>query len=178
MNTTQQKPLTASCRCGAVAFEAAGSSIISVACYCKSCQEAGQRIAAMAQAPPVLRGDAGTDFVMHRKDRIRCVRGGEQLEALRLSPTSTTRRFVAKCCSSPMALEFKGGHWLSLYRDRIAEEAPPLEERTMTAERPEGVELLGDIPSYAGHSRRFMWRLMKAWAAMGFRNPKVEGLPA
>ncbi len=77
-----------------------------------------------------------------------------------------------------MALEFKGGHWLSLYRDRIAEGAPPLEERTMTAERPDGVELSGEIPSYAGHSGRFMWRLMTAWAAMGFRNPKVEGTPA
>ncbi|MDP3748645.1 MAG: DUF6151 family protein [Phenylobacterium sp.] len=178
MNRRRQEPLLASCLCGQVAFEMAGPPILSVACYCKSCQDAGRQIEALAEAPPVLRADAGTDFVMHRKDRVRCVRGGERLEALRLTPASTTRRLVAKCCNAPMALEFKGGHWLSVYRDRLAEGAPPLDERTMAAERPEGVELLGDIPSYSGHSGRFMWRLMKAWAAMGFRNPKVEGLPA
>lgn len=177
MNTKRQQPLIASCRCGGVAFEAAGPSIISVACYCRSCQTAGEELAKAAEAP-VLRADGGTDFVMHRKDRIRCVRGGERLASFRLTPSSTTRRLIAKCCNSPMALEFKGGHWLSLYRDRMSEGAPPLEERTMTAERPEGVELLGDIPGYAGHSGRFMWRLMKAWAAMGFRVPKVEGVPA
>lgn len=178
MNPVRQERRTASCRCGQVAFEVVGPPILSVACYCKSCQEAGHRIEGLAEAPPVLRADAGTEFVLQRKDRVRCVQGGEQLEALRLSPTSTTRRLVAKCCNSPMALEFKGGHWLSLYRDRLPEGAPPLDERTMTADRPEGVELLGDIPDYASHSGRFMWRLMKAWAAMGFRIPKVEGVPA
>lgn len=89
MNTKQQGPLTAACRCGAVAFEAAGPSIISVVCYCKSCQEAGRQLAKAAE-PPILRGDGGTDFVMHRKDRIRCVRGGERLESFRLTPSSTT----------------------------------------------------------------------------------------
>ncbi|MDP3853314.1 hypothetical protein [Phenylobacterium sp.] len=85
---------------------------------------------------------------------------------------------VAGPRNSPMALEFKGGHWLSVYRDRLPGRAPPVDERTMTAEKPEGVELLGGLPSYPSHSGRFMWRLMKAWVAMGFRIPKVEGVPA
>lgn len=174
----QQEALTAACRCGQVAFQLTGPPILSVACYCKSCQEAGRRMEEMAGASPVLRADAGTDFVLQRRDRVRCARGGEHLEALRLSPTSTTRRWVTTCCRSAMALEFKGGHWLSVFRDRLGKDAPPLEERTMTAERPEGVELLGDIPSHPSRSGRFMWRLMKAWVEMGFRNAKVQGLPA
>ncbi len=67
-----------------------------------------------------------------------------------------------------MFLEFKGGHWLSVYRDRF--DAPPsIELRTMAGDRS-----FGDaIPAYRSHSIRFMWRLFKAWVAMGFRAPAV-----
>lgn len=169
--------LTASCRCGAVAFEVMGAPIICAACYCESCQEAGQRFAQIADAPPVLSADGGTDFILHRKDRIVCTRGGETLQEHRLTPESATRRMVAGCCNSPMFLEFAQGHWLSLYRGRLSEGAPPLEMRVMTANRRQGVELAGDVPNYATHSVKFMWRLLSAWAAMGFRVPKVKGVP-
>ncbi|MDB5456449.1 MAG: hypothetical protein JWP92_2034 [Caulobacter sp.] len=178
MSMTSPKTLTASCRCGEVAFDVVGPSIVSAACYCESCQEAGRRIEQLAGAPPVLGADGGTAFVLHRKDRIRCVRGGERLRAHRLKPESTTRRMVASCCNSAMFLDFTKGHWLSLYRDRLSDGAPPLEMRVMTADRREGVALSRDVPNYATHSGQFMWKLPCAWAAMGFRAPKVEGVPA
>jgi len=164
--------LIASCRCGAVAFEAVGAPILTVTCYCKSCQAAAGAIGG-----PILRPDGGTDFIMHRKDRIRCVTGGERLVEHRLKPDAGSRRMLAGCCNAPMYLEFAGGHWLSVYRDRL-DAAPPVEMRVMTDGRREGVELPNDIPSYATHSARFMWRLLCAWAAMGFRVPKVEGTRA
>jgi hypothetical protein len=178
MSVQPRGSMTASCRCGAVALEVIGPPIVTAGCYCQSCQAAGEQIERLAGAPPMLDADGGTAFVLQRKDRVRCVRGGERLEAHRLKPDSPTRRMVATCCNSAMFLEFSKGHWLSLYRGRLPEGAPPLEMRVMTADRREGVELPGDIPSYATHSGKFMWRLLSAWAAMGFRVPKVRGVPA
>lgn len=175
--SAKHKSLTASCRCGAVVFEAVGAPIVCATCYCASCQEAGRRLEELAQAPPVLDADGGTGFVLHRKDRVRCVTGGERLEEHRLKPESSTRRMVAACCHSPMFLEFSKGHWLSLYRARLAGDAPPLEMRVMTGDRRKGVELPGDVPSYKTHSGRFMWKLLAAWLAMGLRTPKtIDGL--
>jgi hypothetical protein len=177
VTTKQSGPVTAACQCGAVAFEALGRPIVSTACYCASCQDAGRRIEPLAGAPPVLDADGATAFVLYRKDRIRCLRGGERLETHRLKPDSPTRRVVANCCNSAMFLDFTKGHWLTLYRDRLPEGAPPLEMRVMTADRRAGVELPEDVPSYAKYSGRFMWKLLTAWAAMGFRAPKVETGP-
>jgi hypothetical protein len=72
-----------------------------------------------------------------------------------------------------MFLEFKNGHWLSLYRNRLPDGAAPLEMRTMTRDRRDGVELPANVPNYSTHSGKFMWKLLAAWAAMGFRAPKV-----
>jgi hypothetical protein len=158
-------------------LEVAGVPIVRVACYCASCQEAGRQIEQMPGAPTMLDADGGTDFVLYRKDRVRCVRGGEWMEARRLKPESPTRRMVATCCNSAMFLDFTKGHWLTLYRDRLPA-LPPLEMRVMTADRREGVVLPEDVPNYATHSGKFMWKLLAAWVPMGFRTPKVEGMPA
>jgi hypothetical protein len=178
MSAKQPESLTLLCRCGAVEFEAIGKPIVTAACYCASCQEAGAGIERLVEAPPVLEADGSTSFVLHRKDRIRCTRGGERLEDHRLSPAAPTRRVVATCCNSAMFLEFSKGHWLSLYRNRVSGNAPSLEMRVMTRDRREGVMLSDDLPSYETHSGKFMWRLLTAWAAMGFRVPPVGGLRA
>jgi hypothetical protein len=178
MSAKQPESLTMTCRCGAVAFEATGEPIVTAACYCASCREAGGRIEQLPDAAPVLEPDGSTNFVLQRKDRIRCTKGGERLEDHRLTPDAPTRRVVATCCNSAMFLEFTKGHWLSLYRNRMGEGAPPLEMRVMTRDRREGVQLPGDVPSYATHSGKFMWRLLSAWAAMGFRVPAVQGARA
>jgi hypothetical protein len=158
-------------------LEVAGVPIVRFACYCASCQEAGRQIEQMPGAPTMLDADGGTDFVLYRKDRVRCVRGGEWMEARRLKPESPTRCMVATCCNSAMFLDFTKGHWLTLYRDRLPA-LPPLEMRVMTADRREGVVLPEDVPNYATHSGKFMWKLLAAWVPMGFRTPKVEGMPA
>ena len=50
----------------------------------------------------------------------------------------------------------------------------PLDVRTMTVDRRAGVMFDNDLPSPKEHSAWFMWKLMTAWIAMGFRAPKVE----
>ncbi len=145
MSGNQPELVTLSCRCGAVEFEAAGKPIMTAACYCASCQEAGAGIERLPDASPVLEADGGTNFVLHRKDRIRCVKGGERLEDHRIRPDSPTRRVVATCCNSAMFLEFSKGHWLSLYREP--------DRRRPAADRD-----LGDDPRPArgcGAARRF-----------------------
>ena len=47
--------------------------------------------------------------------------------------------------------------------------------RMMTAERPAGVILPDDMTNYSGHSAKFMLTLLRAWMAMGFRRPVVDG---
>jgi hypothetical protein len=124
-----------------------------------------------------LAGDGGTDYVLYRKDRVRCARGGDLLEERRLKPDSPTRRMVARCCNTAMFLDFTKGHWLTVYRGRLPGDIPPANMRMMTAERPEGVILPDDMANYPGFSAKFMLKLLRAWIAMGFRRPAVDGLP-
>lgn len=178
MTEAKRPHLIASCECGAVRIEAAGAPIMAVACCCASCQEAGRRFELLPGAPPVLDADGGTPFVLHRKDRVRCVAGGEKLIEHRLDPASATRRMVANCCNSAMFLDFTKGHWLSIYSRRLGGSAPPIEMRTMTGDRREDAELSEDVPNHKTHSGRFMWKLLGAWIAMGLRCPAVKGIPA
>jgi hypothetical protein len=163
------------CRCGQVRLEARGTPILTSACYCTSCQTAGATLQARPGAPQILQTDKGTPFMLFRKDRVRCVAGAELLAEHRLSPDSSTRRVVATCCNSAMFLEFTKGHWLSLYMERFApSDRLPVDLRTMTRDLAPPVSFDDGIPAYATHSGRFMWRLLAAWAAMGFRSPKIE----
>jgi hypothetical protein len=176
--TTGSRTYVSACRCGEVRLEASGAPILSVTCHCESCGKAAAGFATLPGTPRVLDAEGGTEFTMFRKDRVTCVRGAALLRLHRLTPEATTRRVLARCCDSPMFLEFTKGHWLSLYRDRIGAEAPPIEMRVMTGDRREGAPLSGDLPSYGTHSFTFMWRLFAAWAAMGFRVPALEPIEA
>lgn len=163
------------CRCGQVALEVRGEPILVPVCYCESCQKAGAMIAGLPDAVPTLGEDGGTPFVMVRKDRIACLRGEALMAEHRLTEKSSTRRVIATCCNSAMFLEFSQGHWLSLYRDRYApEERPEIEMRVMTKGKRADVSFGDALPVYATHSGRFMWKLLGAWVAMGFRTPKVD----
>jgi hypothetical protein len=164
---------TASCTCGQVSFALSGAPIMHVECYCTSCRTAGRAFEQAPGAPRVVTDDGGTDFVLYRKDRARLVTGGDRLREHRLKPDSPTRRMVAACCDTPVLLEFASGHWVSFYRGRLPGDVPPLQERTMTIDRPAGVTLPDDVPNSRRQSAKFMWRLFTAWAAMGFRVPKV-----
>ncbi|HTO84909.1 MAG TPA: hypothetical protein VMQ73_21990 [Methylomirabilota bacterium] len=169
--------VSAACRCGKVELQIAGAPILCSICYCASCQEAGRRHQAAPGADPVLAPDGGTDYVLYRKDRVRCVRGGDLLEERRLQPASPTRRMYARCCNTAMFLDFTKGHWLTLYRGRLPADIPPATMRMMTAQRPAGVILPDDMANYPGHSGKFTLKLLGAWIAMGFGRPAVDGVP-
>ena len=168
---------TASCQCGSVALRVEGLPIARAACYCESCQEAGRLIGQLPGTSAVLGPDGGTDYLLFRKDRVRCERGGERLEEVRLRPGSPTRRMVASCCNTAMFLDLRKGHWLSLYCDRVAGSVMPLQMRIMTAEKRAGVILPKDVPAYDGRAGKLMWKLLTAWAAMRFKIPDVAGVP-
>lgn len=72
-----------------------------------------------------------------------------------------------------MFLDFTKGHWLSIYRNRIPEGAPPLELLLMTNERRAGVTLANDVPTSGGVSGLFVLKMLGAWIAIGFRRPEV-----
>jgi hypothetical protein len=168
--------VSASCRCGKVALQIDGAPILRGICYCASCQEAGRRHQAVSGADAALADDGGTDYVLYRKDRVRCVQGGDLLEERRLKSGSPTRRMYARCCNTAMFLDFTKGHWLTVYRGRLPSDIRPATMRMMTAERPEGVILPDDTANYPGHSGKFMLKLLGAWMAMGFRRPAIDGV--
>lgn len=172
--SASMKNSTIACRCGQVRFDVTGEPIVTATCHCTSCQRAGADFATLPGQPTVLNADAGTEYALLRKDRVACVQGEALLRAHRLAPQAPTRRVLASCCDSPMFLEFRNGHWLSLYRDRYGADAPPIEMRLWTRNRPEGVTFSDGLPTYKTMSAKFMWRLLAAWAAMGFRAPAIS----
>jgi len=162
------------CRCGKVHLEVERAPIITAECHCNSCRAAAKRLGTLPGADPILEDNEGTRFVMYRKDRVRFVEGVDLLQEFRLSPEAGTRRVVAGCCNTPVFLEFKGGHWLSLYEKLWpAGTAPQLEIRTMTGDRENGPALDADVPSGTWQTTRFYARLLGAWIAMGFKVPTI-----
>lgn len=163
---TKTQRLVASCACGHVEFDALGEPIVTVACYCSSCQTAGRQFEALPSAPKVLDIDGGTPCVVYRKDRATCLKGAEKLEDRRLTPNSPTRRVLATCCNSAMFLDFTKGHWISMYRARFENRAPPIEMRVMVADKAKDLVLSDDVPNDSGRSGKFMGKLLQARLAM------------
>jgi hypothetical protein len=163
-----------SCTCGKVALEVTGEPIIVAECCCTSCREAGGKVAALPGAPEFRTPYGTTPYVLERKDRVRFVKGTEQLREFRLTPTSPTRRVVAACCNTPIFVEFKGGHWLSMYASLWPEEVRPrVELRTMAGDLPDPSVLPADVPNLKSQSGGFFAKLLWAWVAMGFRTPRI-----
>lgn len=164
---------TLSCACGGVRLEVRGAPIITTECHCNSCREAGARLSVLPGVPEIVTANGGTPFVLYRKDRAEVTRGAEHLKAFRLKLDAKTRRVVASCCNTPAFLEFKGGHWMSIYHTLWpVGTMPAIEIRTMTGDT-DGARLDDRIPSGARQTAGFYARLLIAWAAMGFRSPDV-----
>lgn len=125
---------------------------------------------------PAIQTDHGTTpFVMYRKDRVRFLSGADNLKHFRLIPDAPSIRVIAACCNTPVYLDFKHGHWLSLYAELWPKgTVPPPEMHTMTSDLPAGATLPKDIPGAKKQSLSFFAKLFGAWAAMGFRSRKVR----
>lgn len=157
------------CACGAVEAETLGMPITCASCYCGDCQEAGARLEALPEAKPVRDADGGTPLVLQRKDRFRIVRGAEKLEAYKLREASPTSRYVATCCNTPMYLGFdRAQHWVSIFRHRYGDEAPPLEMRLSTKAMPDFAAPRDGVPNYANFPVSLPLRLIAARLAMFF----------
>ncbi len=160
---------TVPCACGRVELELRGAPILCAACYCDDCQEAAQRIEALPGAKPAKSPDGGTEYVVYRKDRVRCSKGTELLRRHKLRDRSPTNRWVASCCNSAMFVNFDDAkHWVDVYRLRFTGEAPPLEMLVITRFKPEGVEPRAGVPSYPGYPFKFIAKLIGARFAMLF----------
>lgn len=155
------------CPCGQTSLTLTGPPIIAVDCCCTSCRAAAQRL----NAPLGPHGE--TAFVLYRKDRV-TLPPPDRMASFRLTPNATTRRIVTTCCHTPLFLEFRGGHWLSLYAALWRGAAPPPQMRTMVADLPNPAALPHDIPNARTQNTRFMLALLRAWVAMGLRSPKIQ----
>src|SRR6201999_3224056 len=117
-------------------------------CYCNSCRTAALQFERDLHAPPTVNADGGVDYCLYRKDRVTIAQGADHLEEYRLKPESPTRRVVAKCCGSPMFVDFTPGHWLTIFRDRLSGQTPEPQVCVMTRDKSEGLPLSNAIPAY------------------------------
>ncbi|MBV1686953.1 hypothetical protein KRR38_04505 [Novosphingobium sp. G106] len=165
------------CACGTVCLEAAGPSMMTTICHCTSCRTAGQAFDAQSPVAPIVDTAGGTAVVLWRKDRVRCLRGSERLAGHRLTPESPSRRMVASCCGTPMFGDFTKGFWVSIYRGRVPA-APEPSVRVMTSDVAEGTVFPDDgLPRFRGRPAKFAIKLLTTWVTMGFRNPRIAGVP-
>ena len=95
------KELRHACRCGQteLALDVTGFGAASrIICYCDDCQTFARALDAQAD---VLGPGSGTGIVQSTPDRLRIVKGAENLAILRLSPKGLLR-WYAGCCDTPM----------------------------------------------------------------------------
>ncbi|GLQ08975.1 hypothetical protein GCM10007913_09070 [Devosia yakushimensis] len=163
------------CSCGQTRLAVEGAPILVSECLCNSCRAAAQRLARLPGAHNMLTPHNSTPSAEYRKDRVRIVFGAEHLSEFRLSADAGSRRVVATCCNTPLFLEMKGAHWLSVYLHLWPEQTRPKAElRTMTGDLSDASGLPADMPNLKSHTVAFYAKLLGAWIAMGFRNPKIE----
>jgi hypothetical protein len=164
-----KSPMIVSCACGQVQLAVVGVPIAVVACHCDDCQEGSRRIEALPGASASRDSFGGTSYLLYRKDRVKCSKGENLLRDLRLRDRSPTKRVIASCCNSAMFLDFEKGHWLSVYRGRFGDHAPPLQMRIQTKFSPKDRHSPYDTLSYASFPLRFFAKLFLARAAMLIR---------
>ena len=168
---------TASCACGKVRYEAVGEPIMANTCYCADCRAAAAEIGALPNAAPLAEADGGTECLLYRKDRIACAQGAQLLTPVRLAPKSKTKRLVASCCNSAMAMAFDDGrHWVSAYRRPFDGVPPPIEMRICMGDAQSADVAPDGIPGFKGYPARMMLKLIGARLAMIFhKGETIDG---
>jgi hypothetical protein len=161
----------ACCSCGAVTLTLHGAPIVSLVCYCDTCQEGSRRIEALANAPAVREPDGGTAYVSYRKDRVTYTKGRELLIDVTLQQNPKTRRIVASCCNSAVLMRFDDArHWVSVYRTRLGPNAPTIQMRICTSFLPGNVVLPNDVLSHRDYPGALIMKLLRSRLAMLFRS--------
>jgi hypothetical protein len=161
----------ARCSCGAVALTLRGAPIVSLVCYCDTCQEGSRLIEALPNAPAVREPDGGTAYVSYRKDRVTYVKGRELLEEIALKQNSKTKRVVASCCNSAVLMRFDDArHWVAVYRTCFGPDAPAIQMRICTSFLPKNVVLPDDVPSHRDYPGALVMKLLRSRLAMLFRS--------
>jgi hypothetical protein len=156
-----------SCRCGQVRMVARGAPILRAVCYCDDCQAAAKKLEAEGLSEPIADPDDGTRLVLFRKDRVMTQQGAEQLVPHKLRAGSPTNRVVARCCQTPMQINFdKGPHWVSFFERRVPGELPPIYARIQTRYRTSDLPLPGDAPVYKTFPLMFIGKMIAAKIAM------------
>ena len=149
------------CACGMVECVGRGKPIGTAVCYCDDCQAAAREIEALPSAPPVVDPDGGTALTLFHAKRFKVLRGADRLAAHKLRPDSVTSRMVAQCCNSAMYLAFdKGPYWVSVLRNRLVGELPPIEFRHMTRFRDSALPFPDMAPRSSGFAPRFVFRVL------------------
>jgi hypothetical protein len=162
--------ISARCACGAVELAVNGPPIVSLACYCDTCQEGSRRIEALPDAAPVRDAYGGTEYTAYRKDRVAYVKGSDLVKDYALDEGSKTKRVVASCCNSAIMMRFDDArHWFPLYRARLGSSAPPVEMRICTRFLADGVVLPNDVPAHRDYPPAFVRKLLSSWVAMLLR---------
>jgi hypothetical protein len=143
-----------------------GAPIVSLVCYCDTCQEGSRRIETLPNAPVVREPDGGTAYVSYRKDRVTYEKGREVLEDV----TNNTERVVASCCKSALLMRFDAArHWVAVYRTRFGPNAPPIQMRVCTSFLPDTVVLPDDVPAHRDYPAALVMKLVGSRLAMLLR---------
>ncbi len=77
-----------------------------------------------------------------------------------------------------MAVDFTKGFWLSIYADRFAGAAPPLEMRVMVGGAAPPAPCCRTTAQLRRPPGKFALKLLTTWAAMGFRRAPLPAYPA
>src|SRR5882724_4305260 len=167
MDKPLRATVTVNCVCGQVAVEAVGAPIASVICYCDDCQEGARQIRSLPNAVSIEEPDAGTAYLVYRKDRVTHLQGTCLLRHHKIREKSATSRVIATCCNSAMFLSFDDGkHWVDLYRSRCEGEVWPVQMRICTKFKPDGRIIPTNVPQYLRYPMSFLVKLVLAKAAM------------
>lgn len=163
------------CHCGKTRLELSGKPFLITECLCNSCRKAATYLQQQHQAPNFVTPLGATACAEYRKDRVKLSHGENYLTEFKLSADAGTRRILASCCNTPLFMELKGAHWLSIYLSLWpAHNRPQPQLRTMAADWPADSPLPEDIPNLHRHSLFFYAKLFCAWVAMGFKNPGIR----
>jgi hypothetical protein len=167
--STSSQTIRARCACGCTEHEASGSPVVALACYCDDCQAAGAQIDALPQGHSGLSADGGTVSMLFRKDRVRCVRGGELLVPHKLRSEAYTTRIVASCCNSNVLTRFE--NWLPIVAVRNFSADARVEPQVSIYTRfaPDATLIRHAGPRYQGMPPSIGLKVVASAVGLGFR---------